>query len=284
LNDSLQNAISPLGIANQFSEVSMPYVDTHAHIFLRDLPMIAGRRYTPEYDCNAESYLSQLSESDVGHGVLVQPSFLGTDNSYMLAALDRYPDRLRGIAVVSNDISEEEIEAMDFAGVVGIRFNTIGKSIDQLGHPEVAALLARIQRFGWQVEVQARARDLPAIFRYFASFQGPIVIDHFGLPDPLLGVRDPGFRALLSAASSGEVYVKMSAGYRCGQVEVGTFAGALLAMVGPRRLLWGSDWPFTQFESGRTYSSVVADIRRLVPDRDARGIMDATATNLFRFS
>jgi predicted TIM-barrel fold metal-dependent hydrolase len=262
----------------------MPYVDTHAHIFLCDLPMVAERRYTPEHDCPAASYLSQLSDNDVGHGVLVQPSFLGTDNSYMLEALDRFPDRLRGIAVVSPDISEEEIEAMDVAGVVGIRFNMIGRSIDQLGQPEVTALLARIQRFGWQVEVQARARDLPAVFRHLASFHGPVVIDHFGLPDPQLGVRDPGFRALLAAAASGKVFVKMSAGYRCGQVDVGTFAGALLAMVGPRRLLWGSDWPFTQFENGRTYSSVLADIRRFVPDRDTRSILDATATSLFRFS
>jgi predicted TIM-barrel fold metal-dependent hydrolase len=262
----------------------MPYVDTHAHIFLQSLPMVAGRRYTPGYDCTAEHYLAELSRNDIGFGVLVQPSFLGTDNSYMLKALDRYPDRLRGIAVVAPDIADQELESMDAMGVVGIRFNMIGKPISDLAAPEVQTLLGRIQRLGWQVEVQARGADLPSVFESLRPFRGPLVIDHFGLPDPLTGVRDPGFRALLAEGTSGRVYVKMSAGYRCGNMDVGTSAGALLAVLGPRRLVWGSDWPFTQFEAGRNYEKMMANIRSWVPDRYSRDMMDATAMELFRFS
>jgi predicted TIM-barrel fold metal-dependent hydrolase len=171
----------------------MPYVDTHAHIFLRSLPMATGRRYTPGYDCRAEDYLAELSANDVGYGVLVQPSFLGTDNTYLLAALDRYPDRLRGIAVVDAGISDGALATMDRAGVVGIRFNMIGKSAAELRHPDVASLLQRIQRLGWQVEVQAKGADLPAVFDAMRAFRGPLVIDHFGLPDPQAGVRDRVF-------------------------------------------------------------------------------------------
>jgi predicted TIM-barrel fold metal-dependent hydrolase len=262
----------------------MPYVDTHAHIFLQSLPMVAGRRYTPGYDCPTELYLSQLSNNDIGFGVLVQPSFLGTDNSYMLSALDRYPERLRGIAVVAPSISDEELQAMDASGVVGIRFNMIGKDIAELANPEIASLLRRIDQLNWQVEVQAHGRDLPKLFKTMETFQGPLVIDHFGLPDPIVGVRDQGFRALLSEASSGRVYVKMSAGYRCGGMDVATCAGALLAVVGPRRLIWGSDWPFTQNETNRSIASMIGELRRVVPDTSARDMMDATAIKLFKFN
>ncbi|MGL5733884.1 MAG: amidohydrolase family protein, partial [Beijerinckiaceae bacterium] len=227
----------------------MPYVDTHAHIFHRALPMAAGRRYTPGYDCAPEMYLAQLSAHDVGLGVLVQPSFLGTDNSYMLAALDRYGDRLRGIAVVDPQVSDDDLAMMDETGVVGIRFNMIGRDMAALADSNVKSLLKCIDRLGWQVEVQARGCDLPQVFRHLSSFGGPLVIDHFGLPDVARGIGDPGFRALLAEGPQGRTFVKLSAGYRCGGLEVAACAGALLAVLGPRRLMWGSDWPFTQHEA-----------------------------------
>jgi predicted TIM-barrel fold metal-dependent hydrolase len=261
----------------------MPYIDTHAHIFLQSLPMANGRRYTPSYDCPTDLYLAQLSNNDIGFGVLVQPSFLGTDNSYMLSALDQYPDRLRGIAVVDPLVSDADLQIMDTAGVVGIRFNMIGKDISDLAKPEIASLLKRIDRLHWQVEVQAHARDLPKLFKAMEHFNGPLVIDHFGLPDPVVGVRDQGFKALLSEATGGRVYVKMSAGYRCGGMDVATYAGALLAVAGPRRLLWGSDWPFTQNETNRSVASMIGELRRIVPDTATRDMLDATAIQLFKF-
>jgi predicted TIM-barrel fold metal-dependent hydrolase len=262
----------------------MPYIDTHAHIFLQSLPMAAGRRYTPGYDCSAQLYLSQLSRNDIGFGILVQPSFLGTDNSYMLSALDTYPDRLRGIAVVDPWVADSELEAMDQSGVVGIRFNLIGKDISELQSPEIVALLRRIDALGWQVEVQAKGKDLPSLFKAMETFRGPLVIDHFGLPDPVLGVRDPGFKVLLAEATSGRVFVKLSAGYRCGGLDVATCAGALLAVAGPRRLIWGSDWPFTQNEANRSIASMIAEFSRVIPDLHTRDVMDATAIQLFRFA
>ena len=35
-------------------------IDTHAHIFRQDLPMVAGRRYSPDYDALIEQYLAHL--------------------------------------------------------------------------------------------------------------------------------------------------------------------------------------------------------------------------------
>jgi predicted TIM-barrel fold metal-dependent hydrolase len=262
----------------------MPFVDTHAHAFLRSLPMEPGRRYTPATDCPVERYLAVLASKDIGLGVLVQPSFLGFDNSYMLMALERYADRLRGIAVVDPRIDDAELARMDQLGVVGIRFNMIGRDIVGLRSPDVQALLRRVDRLGWQVEVQARGSDIPTVFNAMTAFQGALVIDHFGLPDPNLGVRDPGFRALLAEGGNGRTFVKVSAGYRSRGFDVASCAGALLAVLGPRRLVWGSDWPFTQFEHSATIDGVVNELKRWIPDRSARDAMDLTAMGLFKFS
>jgi len=262
----------------------VPFIDTHAHIFLRSLPMVANRRYTPGYDATLNDYMRVLADNDIGCGVLVQPSFLGTDNSYMLSALDRYPTALRGVAVVDAGVSDAELEDMDQRGVVGIRFNMIGKDIAEMASPDHQALVRRIGQLGWHVEVQARGGDIPAVFKHLERFDGHIVIDHFGLPDPRLGLRDPGFRQLLKEGENGRTFVKMSASYRCHGLDVAPLAGALLATLGPRRLLWGSDWPWTQFENGRSYPRIAAELSRWLPDLHALDQIDQTASGLFRFS
>lgn len=262
----------------------MPFIDTHAHVFLRSLPMVANRRYTPGYDASFARYMRVLSDHDIGCGVLIQPSFLGYDNSYLLESLDIYSQALRGVVVVPHDISDDALIDMNQRGVVGIRFNMIGKDIAEIGVPDARSLLKRIANLGWHVEIQAPGAAIPTALRHMEHFEGHIVIDHFGLPDPRLGLRDPGFRALLREGETGRTFVKLSAGYRCHGLDVAPLAGALLATLGPRRLLWGSDWPWTQFEKDRSYAQVSADLSRWMPDLAALNQMDQAASGLFRFS
>ena len=49
----------------------------------------------------------------------------------------------------------------------------------------------------------------------------PVVVDHFGRPDPRLGVDDPGFRYLIETGATGRVWVKLSGAYRNGSGEAG---------------------------------------------------------------
>ncbi|MCA3633671.1 MAG: amidohydrolase family protein [Methylobacterium sp.] len=251
---------------------------------MRSLPMVANRRYTPGYDASLARYMRVLSDHDIGCGVLIQPSFLGYDNSYLLESLDIYSQALRGVVVVPHDISDDALIDMNQRGVVGIRFNMIGKDIAEIGVPDARSLLKRIANLGWHVEIQAPGAAIPTALRHMEHFEGHIVIDHFGLPDPRLGLRDPGFRALLREGETGRTFVKLSAGYRCHGLDVAPLAGALLATLGPRRLLWGSDWPWTQFEKDRSYAQVSADLSRWMPDLAALNQMDQAASGLFRFS
>jgi predicted TIM-barrel fold metal-dependent hydrolase len=142
---------------------------------------------------------------------------------------------------------------------------------------------------GWQVEVHCEARDL-------AGFVGPlveagvnVVVDHFGRPDPALGIDDPGFRYLLSASASRRVWVKLSGAYRNGAGGRGeAIARAAIPLLrnafGPERLLWGSDWPHTQFEESITYASTVSQVKAWLPDSQERNIVLVdTPAQLFRF-
>lgn len=189
-------------------------VDSHAHVFLRSLPRIPSARHSPEYDATLESYVAHLSACGITHAVLVQPSFLGTDNHFFVDALARYPQRFRGIAVVNPCTAEDEFARLEATDVVGIRLNLVGLPIPDFTAPRWRALLARANALGWHVEVHRRAADLPAIIPALLDQSCRVVVDHFGRPAPHLGTLDPGFRFLLSIAGTGQVWVKLSAAYR----------------------------------------------------------------------
>lgn len=264
-------------------------VDTHSHIFQRGLKFAEGRRYTPDYDATVDDYLDHLASQGVSHGVLVQPSFLGTDNSYMLAALKKYPQRLRGVAVVDPASDAASLQALAAAGIAGIRFNLAGAPIPDFKAGLFPALLHQVAALGWHVEVHREARDLPQIVGPLLDAGQNVVVDHFGRPDPQLGVDDPGFRYLLGTGASRRVWVKISAAYRNGAngrgEEIARVACPLLRdAFGPERLLWGSDWPHTQYEKLAGFSATCAQLDQwFVQPADRSIILKDTPASLYRF-
>jgi predicted TIM-barrel fold metal-dependent hydrolase len=170
-------------------------------IFHRGLKLASGRRYAPDYDAPLDLYLQQLDQNGITNGVLVQPSFLGTDNSCLVECLKATRGRLRGIAVVDSGVSPDELHTLDRAGIVGVRLNLVGKPLPDLTLPEWKALLAQIKELGWQVEIQRNAGDLAGLAPELLDQGVSVVLDHHALPDPKLGVSDPGFGLSSSSAS-----------------------------------------------------------------------------------
>lgn len=267
----------------------MAAIDTHAHIFQRGLRLANVRRYAPDYDAPLSAYLDMLDRHGIARGVLVQPSFLGTDNSYLLAGLRASPGRLRGIAVVDADVPPAVLREMDAAGVVGIRLNLVGTATaPDFSSTAWRALLSRIAELGWQVEVHREAGRLAQILRPLLDAGVNVVVDHFGRPDPALGVDDPGFRFLLETAASRRVWVKLSGAYRNGahgrghQVALDAIP-LLRAAFGMDRLVWGSDWPHTQFEKHVDYGQTREALDTWLPDPgERRCVLVDTPETLFR--
>lgn len=262
-------------------------VDTHAHIFRQDLSMAPDRRYSPHYDAQVEQFLKHLDRNGLSHGVLIQPSFLGTDNRFMLDALRRYPQRLRAVAVVEVDISETQLDELAAAGVVGIRLNLIGKTLADYCGPAWSALFERLARRGWQVEIQRGIDDVALIIPAIVACGVDVVIDHFGLPTGGIDSEKPSHKAFLALLSDPRVWLKLSAPYRS-QSDLAR-ARQILAQVreasgGLSRFLWGSDWPNTQFEDQTDYDRQVAFITALLPDADERAqVLTKNAAKLFGF-
>lgn len=263
--------------------------DCHSHIFRRDLPLAAVRRYAPAYDATAEDYLAQLDGNDISNGVLVQPSFLGTDNSYMVAALRRHPDRLRGIAVVEPDVSADVLAELNESGVVGIRLNLAGLPLPELGAPEWRKLLTWLADHRWQVEVHREVRDLAELLDPLLDGGVDVVLDHFGRPNPAKRDDDPVYQLLLARGSTGKLWVKVSGVYRLepgkdGQPLATHLYPKLRDALGIDHLIWGSDWPHTQNESVVDFASTKAQLAQTVPDAAERAQVLSAAGRLFHFA
>jgi predicted TIM-barrel fold metal-dependent hydrolase len=265
-------------------------IDCHAHIFHRGLPMPDRRRAPGAYDATAEDFLGVMKDHKISHGVLIQPSFLGTDNSYMVAALKKYPKQLRGVAVVDPSISSQDLDALQAAGIVGIRLNLIGLPTPDFHSDLWKNLLKEIKVRRWQVEVHQVIERIAAVVEPLLAAGIDVVIDHFGRPNEKLGVEDRNFKYLLALGSTRQVWVKLSGSYRNGKNGVGEETAKqaiplLISHFGLERLLWGSDWPHTLFESSVNYSSQRQLLDQWLPRASDRlVVLRDTPQSLFGFN
>jgi len=272
--------------------ITMPAgsIDTHAHIFERHLPMASDRRYTPDYDAPLSRYLQMLDEHGIAKGVLVQPSFLGIDNSYLLRALRSAGDRLRGVVVVDASAPVALLKAMDADGVVGIRLNLVGRDLASFDTEPWSKLLANVGSLNWFIEVQRPASDLELALPAFLKIGVPVLVDHFGLLGEDSSRSSSALRLLESAAKSRRVWIKISAPYRLrgkggGEERAQRIYPDLRDAVGLDRLVWGSDWPHTQYEDTQSYFHACSSLLRIVRnEKERRQILQTNALSLFRFT
>ena len=253
--------------------------DTHAHILgPKDKYGYSPERvYTPP-DCLLPDYLHMLDRLGVERAVLVQPSVYGTDNTVMLEAMRTAGNRLRGVAVVEDDIPDDELKKLDAAGVRGVRVNIVDvkdRKAGTLPLDSLRELAQRIKPLGWHMEFLMHVDEFPELDRSFADFPVDIVLGHLGYMKTDTGIEDPGFQALLRLAKSGHCWVKLTGPYRISSAplpypDVTAFARALLEAA-PDQILWGTDWPHVMLKGTMPNDASLCDLLSdWVPDTSLR--------------
>jgi len=239
--------------------------DTHAHVVSPDMarfPFVAVRSYTPP-PASEENYLRMLSEQGMSRGVLVQISVYGTDNRYMIDVLRQHKDRLRGVAVVSADITDKELSSMHEAGVRGVRINVLFKG--GIGFQDMERIAYKIKDLGWHMQFLLDARQLPDLMPRMTKLPVPGVVDHMGHMPVMEGLQSKGYQALRHMQQEYGWWVKLSGAYRISDDfdayrDVKSWAQGLVEAA-PDRVLWGSDWPHVHIprmvDTGRLRNQLV---------------------------
>jgi predicted TIM-barrel fold metal-dependent hydrolase len=225
--------------------------DCHTHIFgdPAKFPFFAGRTYTPPPALPQDMALLHKA-LHIKRVVIVTPSVYGTDNSATLYGMKARGQTARGIAVIDEKTSDDDLQAMAAAGIRGIRLNlATGAQVDAaVARQRLTAAMNRIKNIpNWHIQVFTGAAVIPGIKERIFSSPVPIVFDHFGGIQAALGPDQPGFADLIDLLRTGNAYVKLSGVYRVSTwgpdyADAAPFAKGLI-VANPDRIVWGTDWP-----------------------------------------
>jgi len=269
-------------------------IDAHVHVWTDD-----GGRYprsNQQLDYRLErftpdDFLAHARSSAVQRAVLVQMSFYGFDNAYMLDSMKAHPGVFSGIAIVDSDGAHPDRAMTELArrGVRGFRIRPELRSRTGLDSAGMAAMwrCAAAQRLAMCALIDPDA--LSALQNMCDRFPDtPVVIDHLARIGMDGEIRDADVRALCGLAAYPNLYVKVSAFYALGRKQAPH--DGLLPLVqrvweayGAHRLMWGSDCPF-QVQDGHTYADSIEFIRKratFLSEDDRSWLLSKTAESLF---
>ncbi len=279
----------PATLSHPQFEVPAGACDSHVHVFGPEdrYPHVAEPHYTLP-DGNLPQLERALSTLGVERFVIVQPSFYGTDNSAMLDALDIAGDKARGVAMVQDGTSLEELQAMHARGVRALRLDLFLRSGLQTAelHKFIEQSIERTRALGWHVQFYTPGWVVRDLIPVLPDLGTDFVIDHMGYMLESDGLTRADFDRLVRAVHDGKGWFKLSGPYRLAKdgnyAKLKPLAEAIVAAV-PDRVIWGSDWPHIP-EGGRDTGELLNLLGDWIPDAGARKkILTDNPARLFGF-
>jgi predicted TIM-barrel fold metal-dependent hydrolase len=296
-----RQAYSDAPAAAPSSETESPnlksgYIDAHVHVWTGDTekyPLAKGftkddmkpATFTPE------ELFAHARPLGVSRIVLIQMSYYGFDNRYMLDTMAAHPGVLSGVAVIDpEDRPAATMRALKKQGVRGFRIVSDGKDAAKWLDGDAMAAMWRTaadEKLAMCHLVNPDA--LPSVDKMCERFPDtPVVIDHFARIGMKGEIEAKDLANLCRLARHKQVSVKISAFYALGKKkapydDLATMTRRLFDVFGAKRLMWATDCPF-QVQDDHTYAASLA----LVKDRldfltaeDKDWLLRGTAEHVF---
>ena len=269
-----------------------PKIDCHVHVFdPARFPYLANTHYAPAgQEMGTPTQLGQMMDAyGVRYALLVGPnSGYNLDNSCMLDTIARGRGRYKGVAVVRNDATLDELQALKRAGVVGVAWNVTYYGVDY--YHDAEPLLTKLVALDMFVDIGAEPDHLVSMMPLLMNSGVRILVDHCGRPMIEAGLEEPGFQALLELGATRRAFVKLSGYVKFSREpspheDARPFVTALLEAFTVDHCLWASDWPFLRARERVDYGVLLHLALMLLPDAsDRRRLLWDTPRKLFGFA
>lgn len=250
-------------------------IDCELHVF-----HLRSRQAAPIIDGSMETLEGAARESEITGLVLVQPAFLNGDPAELFAEASQTRMPVRLIPPLVQPVAPEVLEEWARSGAIGLAL-TLTDS-DPLAESLEAAL-----QLGLHLEVSGGLEGREHLAELLLADGHRLVFRGFGLADSARDPAwDPRLARLLALAQGAEVWVKLSGIGRVPDGWAHAAAARMLQELGPKQLLWGSEWPHVAAAHAYapSYAQTLEWLEDLVPDEDARGrILGETPAALYRF-
>jgi len=275
----------------------MKFIDAHSHVWTPDTeryPLAAGfrRLNMAPLSFTAQQLQQHMRPVGVNRVVLIQMSFYGYDNSYMLDSIRGFPGMFSGVAVIDQDAPRPDLEMRKLKGL-GVRGFRIYPKNQPVDRWLSSSSMHRMFTAGGEEQLAMCClidpAEIPALDRMCRDFPDtPVVIDHLARIG-VSGQIDPReVKQLCGMARHRQVYVKVSAFYALGAKrppyhDLNPMIRQVFDAFGPERLMWATDCPF-QVDPGHTYKGSIDLISSgldFLSDDDRDWILRRTAESVF---
>jgi predicted TIM-barrel fold metal-dependent hydrolase len=283
----------------------MDFIDAHVHVWTPDTdhyPLAAGYKkgdmkpasFTPE------ELFKHCKPAGVNRVNLIQMSFYGFDNKYMLDMIALYKDVFTGTAAI-DPTGEKPDELMTELAKKRVRAFRIYPGLGRGTKPNAGAGEGWLKGDGYEKMFAAGAKTdqamsclinpdaLPDLDRMCKKYPAtPVIIDHLCRIGADGTIRDPDVDALCAMAKHERVMVKVGAFYAFGKkkapyTDLGPMIAKVVKAFGAKRCMWESDCPF-QVVEGHNYQDSIDLVRKkldFLTDDDREGLLRKTAEGFF---
>jgi L-fuconolactonase len=264
-------------------------IDAHFHIW-----QLARGDYgwlTPDLrpiyrDVTPSDWWAVAEPCNVSRGILVQAAPTEAETAFLLAEAGRHRDRIAGV------IGWVDMEAADAAArIEALASNTLLLGVRPMLHDmadpawilkgNLSIAVAAIAEAGLAFDALVRPVHLPHILELARRHPTlRIVIDHSAKPAIASDDFDPWAGDMERIAGETKAFCKISgllteAGSRSDIASIRRYVDHLLVCFGPKRLLWGSDWPV--LELAADYRQWHDMARAIVPETFHSDVFRQTA-------
>ncbi len=250
--------------------------DCQVHVFgpVERYPTRKGASYVPWADATGEAAERMHRALGIERGVIVQATVYGTDNRAMVDALNGRPN-YRGVAIIDDSVSDQELRRLHEAGVRGARFN-FWKQLNIVPTPEgFRRSIDRIKDYGWHARIHAAGDEWLELKELLSKPRIPMVIDHMGHPNLSHGLDQPAVKVLLDLLKDEKWWVMISNADRFSAAErswddVKPLARTLF-QAAPDRAVWCTDWPHVQYRKPMPNDAELLEfLFSIIPDVELR--------------
>lgn len=255
----------------------MGLIDAHAHVWTSDTahyPLAPGfnKETMKPASFTPEELLKHAKPAGVDRVNLIQMSFYGFDNSYMLDMIKLYDGTFVGTAVI-DPLGPDLPRKMDELARKKVRAFRIHPKLSQQPpekwlRPECyVKMFAAAAKNNQALSCLVDPDGLPEIDRMCSDHTDtPIIIDHLARIGVDGTIRDKDVDALCALARHKKVMVKIGAFYALGKKkppyeDLAPLIKRIVASFGVERCMWESDCPF-QVQGEHGYEASIDLVRK----------------------
>ena len=284
-------------------EKMIPLLDTHQHLIYRDkvgYGWIKDVAPLAEGDFTLDDYKKLTRKHGIGKTLFMEAD--ADDADYQAEALfarhlaKQVDSSICGVIASirpeTNDGFDAWLEESSALGIVGYR-RVLHVVDDELSQSDsFRRNVRKIGQAGKSFDLCFLARQLPIAIEFAKACDNTqLILDHCGVPDIAGGALDPWRENMSAISQLPNIVCKLSgimAYCTAGQASLAAiqpYVSHVLECFGPKRIVWGSDWPVVNLAKGiEEWITITRSILETLSHDEAVAIAYKTAEDVYNIN